>query len=284
VKLLPVIVMLAPGRPLVGLKPVTLGVTLKFVLLAGPLPALFITMIGPVLAPTGTVALIIVELLTVKLPAPTLTPLNCTSVAPVKVTPVIVTLAPTGPLVGVNDETFGVTPKLLLLVNVPLEFVTVIGPVVVPLATVACIIPLTNFTLVAVVPFIFTVLVEAKPVPVMVMTAPTGPLVGVKLPMPFEMVKLVVLVPVPDGLVMLIGPVVAVAGTVAVICVSLLTTNPLPGLPALTPLNFTAVAPVKLAPIIVTLAPTGPLVGLKLVIVGDVVTDTPPSCGEFCPT
>ena len=39
-------------------------------------------------------------------------------------------------------------------------------------------------------------------------------------------------------------------------------------LEALTPLNATAVAPVKLVPLIVMLLPTGPLVGVKLVIVG----------------
>ena len=39
-------------------------------------------------------------------------------------------------------------------------------------------------------------------------------------------------------------------------------------LAALTPLNRTAVAPVKFVPPIVTLVPTGPLAGVKLVIVG----------------
>jgi hypothetical protein len=34
------------------------------------------------------------------------------------------------------------------------------------------------------------------------------------------------------------------------------------------PLNVTAVAPVKAEPLIVTLVPTGPLAGVKLVIVG----------------
>ena len=34
------------------------------------------------------------------------------------------------------------------------------------------------------------------------------------------------------------------------------------------PLNRTAVAPLKFVPLIVTLAPTSPLVGVKLVIVG----------------
>ena len=36
----------------------------------------------------------------------------------------------------------------------------------------------------------------------------------------------------------------------------------------LVPLNVTAVAPVKFVPLIVTLIPTGPLAGVKLVIVG----------------
>ena len=37
-------------------------------------------------------------------------------------------------------------------------------------------------------------------------------------------------------------------------------------------LNFTAVAAVKFVPVIVTLLPTVPLMGLKLVIVGGLVT------------
>ena len=41
---------------------------------------------------------------------------------------------------------------------------------------------------------------------------------------------------------------------------------------ALAPLNVTAVAPVKLVPLMVTLVPTGPLAGVKLVIVGGLIT------------
>ena len=41
---------------------------------------------------------------------------------------------------------------------------------------------------------------------------------------------------------------------------------------ALVPLNLTEVAPVKFVPVITTLVPTGPLVGEKLVIVGDPIT------------
>jgi len=76
-------------------------------------------------------------------------------------------------------------------------------------------------------------------------------------------VKIVALVAVPPRVVMEIGPVVAPVGTVAVTCVSEFTLNV-----AETPLNFTLVAPVKLVPVIVTEVPTGPLVGLKLVMAG----------------
>ena len=40
---------------------------------------------------------------------------------------------------------------------------------------------------------------------------------------------------------------------------------------AVLPFNRTALAPVKLEPLIVTAVPTGPLVGVKLVIVGGLV-------------
>jgi hypothetical protein len=43
---------------------------------------------------------------------------------------------------------------------------------------------------------------------------------------------------------------------------------------ALTALNVTAVAPVKFVPLMVTLVPTGPLAGVKLVIVGGALATT----------
>ena len=60
-------------------------------------PPSVVTLIGPVVAPTGTVALMVVEELTVKF---AFTPLNWTLVAIAKFAPVIVTTVPTGPLVG----------------------------------------------------------------------------------------------------------------------------------------------------------------------------------------
>ena len=69
-----------------------------------------------------------------------LVPLKATAVAPVKFVPLIVTLVPTGPLVGVKPLIVGglaVTVKLLALVVVPPAVVTLTGPVVAAAGTVA---------------------------------------------------------------------------------------------------------------------------------------------------
>ncbi len=63
-------------------------------------------------------------------------PLNVTTVAPVKLVPLIVTLVPARPFVGVKLVIVGTTAKLLPLVAVPPDVVTVIGPVVAPAGTV----------------------------------------------------------------------------------------------------------------------------------------------------
>jgi hypothetical protein len=57
----------------------------------------------------------------------------------VKLAPLIVTLVPTGPLVGVKPVIAGglTTVKLLALVAVPPDVVTLIGPLVAPAGTVA---------------------------------------------------------------------------------------------------------------------------------------------------
>jgi hypothetical protein len=84
-------------------------------------------------------------------------------------------------------------------------------------------------------------------------------------------VKLLLLVPVPRGVVTLTGPVVAPAGTVAWIAVFEVTVKL-----ALTLLNVTAEAPVKSMPLIVTLAPTCPFGGERLPIPGAPATLNPP--------
>ena len=68
------------------------------------------------------------------------------------------------------------------------------------------------------------------------------------------------------GAVTLIGPLVAPAGTVALICASLSTLKPT----AAVPLMLTAVAPEKPLPVTVTTVPTGPDAGVKPEMVSDV--------------
>jgi hypothetical protein len=67
----------------------------------------FVTLIFPVVAPAGTVALICVSELTVNVVAAV--PLKLTPLAPVNPLPVSVTLVPTAPLAGANDVMLGAT-------------------------------------------------------------------------------------------------------------------------------------------------------------------------------
>jgi len=234
-----------------------------------PVPPAVVTLILPVTAPTGTVAVIWVAELTTKFVAAT--PPNFTEVAPVKPVPWIVTEVPTGPLVGVKDVIVGavVTVKSDALVAVPPGVVTVILPVTAPLGTLAVTRVPAPFTenVVAATPPNFTEVAPVKPVPWIVTEVPTGPLVGVKdvIVGAVVTVKSDALVAVPPGVVTVIFPVMAPVGTVAVTFVPApFTENVL----AATPPNFTEVAPVKFVPLIVTEVPTGPLVGEKDVIVG----------------
>jgi hypothetical protein len=73
---------------------------------------------------------------------------------------------------------------------------------------------------------------------------------------------------VPSGVVTVIGPLVAPVGTIASSSVSLSTWKK-----AVLPLKLTAVVPSKPAPRRVTVVPTGPLGGLKLTRLGDVVAE-----------
>jgi hypothetical protein len=272
----PVIVTTVPAFPLVGEKEVIVGawapVTVNFVALV-PVPLGVVTLILPVVASVGTVAVIRVSALNVK-PAPTLP--NFTEFTPVKPDPVIVTTVPTGPLVGEKLVIFGVTLKSVALVALPLGVVTVILPVVAPDGTVAVIRVPWEFTekMDATTPLNRTWVVPANPVPLMATEVPIGPLVGendVMTGAAVVTVKFPVLVAVPAAVVTVIFPVTAPDGTVAVIWVP---EGFAEKLVAATLPNFTDVTPLKFEPVIVTEVPTGPLVGEKDVIVGaaEVVT------------
>lgn len=235
------------------------------------MPSGVVTVMAPVFAPEGTFTVIFVsvgDVGTTDAPLP-----NLTEVAPASPEPVIVTSVPTGPEVGEIDVIVGpavvvVTVKLLALVPVPAEVVTAIGPLVAPAGTVAVTCVALSTVNDAAAPLNVTALASVKPVPVTVTRVPAVPLVGendeiVGAAAPGDTVKLAVLAPVPPAFVTEIGPVVAPAGTVAVSCVALLTLND-----AAVPLNFTALAPVKLVPVTITDVPAAPLVGENPLTVG----------------
>ena len=100
-KPLPLIVTELPTGPLLGVEAADRRAqrwTVKLLPLVA-LPAGVVTLIGPLLAPLGTVAVIWVSELTVNRRR---VPLKVTAVAPVKSLPVIVTEVPTGPLLGLK--------------------------------------------------------------------------------------------------------------------------------------------------------------------------------------
>jgi hypothetical protein len=103
--------------------------------------------------------------------------------------------------------------------------------------------------------------------PVMVTSVPAGPSAGEKPVMVGAgTVKLPILVAVCDPITTDIVPLVAFVGTVVVILVSVLAVTV-----AVTPLNFTMLLAgmmLKFEPVMITVVPTCPLVGVKLVIAG----------------
>jgi uncharacterized protein GlcG (DUF336 family) len=228
-----------------------------------------VTLIEPVFAPFGTIAVSEVLETTVN---EALVPPNVTFVVPLKFVPTIVTFVPAGPLVGVNDEmvgaggTTGVTVNAFALVAVPPGVVTAIKPLDAPEGTVAESAVSETTVNAALVPPKVTLVVPVKFAPAIVTFVPTVPLVGAKdeiVGAGGVTVNAVALVAVPPGAVTAIVPLVALLGTVAVSDVSETTAND-----AFVPANLTAVVPVKPVPVIVTFVPTGPLAGLNDVIVG----------------
>jgi hypothetical protein len=207
----PLIVTLVPTRPRVGAKLAIVGTTVKLVALVAVPPGV-VTPSGPIVAPAGTVVRIDVAEATVKA---ALIPLNVTAVAPMKFAPPIVTLAPTGPLVGAKPAIVGAGMKLAELVAVPPGVVTLSGPVVAPNGTVARIAVSEVTEKLAAVPLNVTAVAPVKLAPPIVTFVPTGPLTGVKPAMVGGTAKALALVAVPPGVVTLSGPVVAPAGTVA---------------------------------------------------------------------
>lgn len=267
-KLVPVTVTVVPAPPELGLNEVMAGITVNELALAVVAPAT-VTEIAPLVAPAGTTAISCVALADVT--AATV-PLNETvSFATVgsKLLPAIVTDVPTGPLAGFNPKTCGATTKLVELVAVLPPVVTVIGPVVAPAGTVTVNCVVVVLTTVAAVPLKVTVLFEAvelNPWPWIVTVVPMGPLLGEKPVIETVGVKFAPLVALRLPIVTLILPVVAPLGTDTTNCVEVAE-----AVVAAVPLNVTMSFVgfgSKLVPVIVTVVPTGPFVGVKLLIVG----------------
>jgi hypothetical protein len=200
-KLLPVIVMVAPIAPLVGLNPDMDGVgkTVKLDELVTVTP-LVLTEIVPLVAPAGTVVVILtgVEAVTIAK-----IPLNLTTLLAgvvLKFIPEMVTVAPIAPLSGLKPEMVGVgrTVKLDELEMVTPLVVTVIGPVPAPTGTVVVMLDAFELVTMAGTPLKVTPGVPVKFVPVITTVAPTAPLAGLKFVMVGEAntVKLVALVAV----------------------------------------------------------------------------------------
>ena len=129
-----------------------------------------------------------------------LTPPKVTLVAPVKLSPLIVTVVPTGPLVGEKLEIVGVTRKFTLLVKVRLGVVTLTLPVVALLGTVVLISVLETTVNLAAVPLNVTLVEPVRLFPRIMTAVPTLPEVDnvlMKGPSPTDRLKTVPQEPKP---------------------------------------------------------------------------------------
>jgi hypothetical protein len=274
-KFVPLIVTVAPTAPLVGLKPVMVGEgkIVKPVELV-PVTPFTVTVIGPVVVPDCTTAVILVVVAAV---TEALTPLNSTSLLDnvvLKFVPVITTGAPIAPLLGVKLVMVGVgTIKFAELVPVIPLTMTEIGPEVAPNGTEVVILVVDDAVTAAAVPLNVTVFSEGvllKLVPVIVTTTPKPPLLGEKLviegvPKTVKLLELETVTPLKETE---IGPEPAPIGTEVVILLLLKEVTI-----ALVPLNSTRGADIKFDPEIITVVPIPAAVGLKLDIVGDGSTE-----------
>jgi hypothetical protein len=272
-KFVPAIVTDVPTGPLVGERLVSVGggMTVNATPLLATPPTVTTTL--PVVAPAGTGTTM---LLADQLVGVAAVPLNVTVLVPCvapNVVPAIVIDVATGPLFGVRVVIFGATVKLTPLLARP-PTVTTTLPVVAPAGTVATMLVADQLVVVAVVPLKVTVLVPfvaPKFVPAIVTDVATGPLFGVRLVTAGGTitVKLTPLLARPPTVTTTL-PVVVPAGTGT----TMLDADQLVGVAAV-PLNVTVLVPwvaPKLNPAIVTDVPTGPDAGVRLEIVGELVT------------
>ena len=182
-----------------------------------------------------------------------------------RLVPVMVNSVPIGPLAGVKEVMVGVGKNINpVLVAVPPGVVTLMLPVA-PLATTTVIVlASTTVNEVAAIPPKLTAVAPVKLVPVMVTVAPAAADVGVNEVIVGAAINVnPVRVPVPTGVVTLTSPDVPFA-TTAVMLVALTTVKDVAAVPP----KVTAVAPVKLVPVMVTVAPVPADAGVNEVMAG----------------
>jgi hypothetical protein len=149
-------------------------------------------------------------------------------------------------------------------VDVPVAVVSVTTPVVAFLGTVAVICVLETRVYFADTPLNHTPFIPLKPEPVIVTSVPVAAEGGLSESISGSTLNVVDDVPVPLEVVTEIVPVVVPAGTRAVICVLESTLSDV----AAVPWNLTAVTPVNVVPVMMTLAPIVPDAGENDVIAG----------------
>jgi hypothetical protein len=246
-------------------------------LLVSPLA---VTTTFPVVAPLGTVAVMLVVLQTV---VAAVTPLKLTVPLDPKLVPEITTDEPTDPEVGFRPLMLGAggTVKLTPLLATPFT-VTVTFPVVAPFGTIAVILAEFQAVVVAVRPLNVTVPLDPKFVPEIVTDDPGGPDVGLRLLM-FGVGSTVKATPLlaTEFTVTTTFPLVAPLGTIAVMLVGFQAL-----VVAVVPLNVTVPLDPKFVPEITTAEATGPEVGFRPLMfgVGSTVKATPLLATEFTVT
>src|SRR6266480_2862330 len=264
-----------PTTPEIGDKLVILRVSMTVKLMPLLETPLSFTTTFPVVAPLGTCTTMLVAL---QLAGGASVSLNVTVLVPwldPKFVPVIVTAAPTAPVVGDSPLMPGRTVKEMPLLEMPLTLTTTF-PVVAPDGTGTATLVALQLVGVAAVPLNVTVLVPwdaPKFVPVMVTCVPTAPEVADKFVIlgVGTTVKFTPLLPTPPAAVTTTFPLVAPVGTVAVTLLA----PQFVIVVALVPLNFTLPFPTlgpKLDPAITIDDPTAPVFGVNDVMLGAPVT------------
>ena len=178
VKFVPVIVIVAPVPALIGVKDVIVGGEKNVNPASVAVPPGVVTLTLPV-APAPTTAEILVDEFTVKEVAAT--PPKLTTVAPVKLVPVIVIVVPVPALVGVKDVMVGAGINVKpARVAVPPGVVTLTFPVAPEPITAVIFVDEFTVNEVAATPPKLTAVVPVKLVPIIVIVVPEPPVIGEK--------------------------------------------------------------------------------------------------------